>query len=84
MRFPVIVAAAIALTGFVALVSRRLRQILSLRFQQLVQRFFYTAAHKFSNLTFDSFLVQCYSFLRHGSQAPFRMCSVAVSFYHRL
>ena len=43
------------------------------------QRFFHAAAHKFSNLTLDYFLVQCYNLLRHGSQAPFEWC-VATSF----
>ena len=53
----VIVTAAVALTGLVALVARRLRQGLRLFFQQLVQRFLHAAPNQFLDLTLDYFLV---------------------------
>ena len=40
---PVVVTAAVALTGLAALIAGRLRQRLCLLFQQLVQRLFYTS-----------------------------------------
>ena len=56
-KVPVIVAAAIALTCFTALVSGRLGEFLGLGLQQLVERFLYTATHQFLDLTLDYFLV---------------------------
>ena len=70
-EIPVIVAAAVALTGLVALVARRLRQGLRLLFQQLVQCFLHAAADQFPDLPLDHFLVQLYNFLGHRLLAPF-------------
>ena len=70
-KVPVIVAAAVALTGLAALVTGRLRQRLRLLLQQLVQGFFYAAADQFLDLTLDNFIVQMYNFLRHRSLSPF-------------
>ena len=53
----VIVPAAVALPGLVALVAGRLRQRFSLFLQQLVQRLFYAASDQFLDLTLDYFLV---------------------------
>ena len=44
-KVPVVVTAAVALTGLAALVAGRLRQGLRLLFQQLVQRLFYTSSN---------------------------------------
>ena len=44
-EIPVVVAAAVALTGLAALIAGRLRQRLRLLFQQLVQGFFYTSSN---------------------------------------
>ena len=44
-EIPVIVAAAVALTGLAALIAGRLRQRLRLLLQQLVQGFFYTSSN---------------------------------------
>ena len=63
--------ATVSLARFVALVSYCLRQFL--RFQERIQRLSDAATEEFSNLAFSYFLVQCYNFLRHGSQTPFRM-----------
>ena len=42
---PVVVTAAVALTGLAALVARRLRQRLRFFFQKLVQSLFYASAY---------------------------------------
>jgi hypothetical protein len=47
------VAAAVALTGFIALVSSRLGQLFRLGIQQLVQGFLHTAPNQFFKLTLD-------------------------------
>ena len=52
---PVIVPASVALTGFVAFVTRRLRQFLRFCLQQLVQRFFYAPPYQFLDLPLDTF-----------------------------
>ena len=70
-QVPVVVAAAVALTGLVALVSCGLRQLLRFCLQQFVQRFLNAPAHQFLDLPLDYSLVQCYNLLRHGPQAPF-------------
>ena len=44
-EIPVVVTAAVALTGLAALIAGRLRQRLRLLFQQLVQGFFYTSSN---------------------------------------
>ena len=54
-QVPVVVAASVTLTSLVALVTRRLRQLLRFRLQQLVQRFFYVSAHQFLDLPLDYF-----------------------------
>ena len=56
-EIPVIVAAAVALTGLAALIAGRLRQRLRLLFQQLVQGFLHAAANQFLDLALDYFLV---------------------------
>ena len=70
-KIPVIVAAAVALTGLAALVAGRLRQGLRLLFQQLVQGFLHAAADQFLDLPLDNFLIQLYNFLGHSLLAPF-------------
>ena len=72
-KVPVVVTAAVALTGLAALVAGRLRQRLRLLFQQLVQRLFHAAADQFLELPLDNFLIQLYNFLGHSLLAPFRM-----------
>ena len=56
-KVPVIVAAAIALTGLAALVAGRLRQRFRLFLQQLIQRLFHAASDQLLKLTLDYFLV---------------------------
>lgn len=56
-KIPVIVTAAIALTGLTALIAGRLRQGLRLLLQQLVQGFLHAAANQFLDLALDYFLV---------------------------
>ena len=56
-KIPVIVAAAVALTGLTALVAGDLRQGLRLLLQQLVQGFFHAAANQFFQLPLDYFLI---------------------------
>mgnify|MGYP007116382034 CR=1 FL=1 len=56
-KVPVIVSAAVALAGLIALVAGSLGQLLCLLFQQFIQRFFYTAANQFLKLALDYFLV---------------------------
>ena len=53
----VIVAAAVALALFVALISGRLGQFLRLGLQQLVERFLYAASYQLLKLPLDYFLV---------------------------
>lgn len=73
-KAPVIVAAAIALTGFAALIPSCLGEFFC--FQQLVQRFFYAASNQFLNLTLDYFLVELYNVVGHGLPSPFEcLCS---------
>ena len=60
-KIPVIVAAAVALTGLAALVAGGLRQGLRLLFQQLVQGLFYTSSNQFFELPLDNFLIQLYN-----------------------
>ena len=54
---PVVVTAAVALTGLAALIAGRLRQRLCLLFQQLVQGLLHAAANQFLDLALDYFLV---------------------------
>jgi hypothetical protein len=54
---PVIVTAAIALTGLTALITGSLCQLLCLSLQQFVQGLFDTATNQFFDLTLDYFLV---------------------------
>ena len=56
-KVPVIVSAAVALAGLIALVAGSLGQLLCLLLQQFIQRFFYTAANQFLKLALDYFLV---------------------------
>ena len=56
-EIPVIVAAAVALTGLAALVAGSLCQGPRLLFLQLVQGFLHAAADQFLDLTLDYFLV---------------------------
>ena len=56
-KVPVVVTAAVALTGLAALVAGRLRQGLCLLLQQLVQGFLHAAANQFLDLALDYFLV---------------------------
>ena len=56
-KIPVIVAAAVALAGFIALVAGGLGQLLWFLLQQLVLRFFHAATDQFLDLTLDYFLV---------------------------
>ena len=44
LKIPVIVAAAVALASFIALVAGSLGQLLCLLFQQFIQRFFYASS----------------------------------------
>ena len=74
-EIPVIVTAAVALTGLVALVAGGLRQGFRLLLQQLVQSFLHAAANQFLDLTLDNFLIQLYNFLGHSLLSPFRMVS---------
>ena len=53
----VVVAAAVALALLVALVPGRLRQLLCLGLQQLVEGFLYAASHQLLELALDNFLV---------------------------
>ena len=66
-------AAAVALTSFVALVASRLGQLLRFGFQQPIQCFLDAAADSFFQLPLDYFFVKLYNFLRHGLLSPFRM-----------
>ena len=81
-KVPVIVAAAIALTRFTALVSGRLGEFLGFGLQQLVEGLLHAAADQLFNLALDYFLVELYNGVGHGLSSPFRMC-VATSFYQR-
>ena len=65
--------AVVALSLLIALVPRRLGQLLYLCLQQFVERFLHTASHKFLDLPLDYFYIQLYNLLRHGLQSPFRM-----------
>ena len=56
-KVPVVVTAAVALTGLAALIASRLRQGLRLLLQQLVQGFLHAAANQFLDLALDYFLV---------------------------
>ena len=56
-KVPVVVTAAVALTGLAALIAGRLRQRLRLLLQQLVQGFLHAAANQFFDLALDYFLV---------------------------
>lgn len=60
---PVVVPASPVLTGFAALVTRCLRQLLRFRLQQLIQRFFYTSPRQSSDLPLESLLVWQYNLL---------------------
>ena len=73
-KVPVIVAAAVALAGLVALVAGCLGQLLCLLLQQFIQRFFHAAADQFFDLPLDNFLVELYNVAGHGLSSPFRMC----------
>ena len=56
-KVSVVVAAAVALSGFVTLVPGRLRQLLRFLLKQLVERLLHAAAHEFLDLPLDYFLV---------------------------
>ena len=56
-KVPVIVAAVVALTGLIALVTGSLGQFLRFLLQQLIQCFFHAATDHFLKLTLDYFLV---------------------------
>ena len=70
-EIPVIVAAAVALTGLAALIAGGLRQRLRLLFQQLVQGLLHAAADQFLDLPLDYFLIQLYNFLGHSLLSRF-------------
>ena len=70
-KVPVVVTAAVALTGLAALIAGRLRQRLRLLFQQLVQGFLHATADQFLDLPLDNFLIQLYNFLGHSLLSPF-------------
>ena len=70
-KIPVIVTAAVALTGLAALAACRLRQGLRLLLQQLVQGFLRAASDQFFDLPLDYFLVQLYNVLGHRLLSPF-------------
>ncbi len=53
----VVVATAVALALLIALIPGRLGQLVGLCLQQLIERLFYTASHKFLELPLDNFLV---------------------------
>ena len=74
-KIPVVVAAAVGLTGLAALIAGGLRQGLRLLFQQLVQGFLHAAADQFLELPLDTFLIKLYNFLGHSLLSPFRMVS---------
>ena len=57
-KVPVVVTAAVALTGLAALIAGGLRQRLRLFLQQLVQGFLHAAANQLPDLALDNFLVQ--------------------------
>ena len=76
----VIVPAAIALSILAALIPCRLCQLVRLRFQQVIQRFFHAPAYKFPDFPLDYFLVQCYNFLGYGLRLLSNVC-LATSFY---
>ena len=72
-EIPVVVAAAVALTGLAALIAGGLCQGLRLLLQQLVQGLLHAAANQFLDLALDYFLIQLYNFLGHSLLSPFRM-----------
>ena len=69
----VVVAAAVALALFIALVPGSLGQLLCLGLQQLVEGFLYAASYQLFDLTLDYFFVKLYNLFRHGLLSPFRM-----------
>lgn len=56
-KVPVIVAAAVALAGLIALVAGSMGQLLRLLLQQLIQRFFHAATDHFLKLALDYFFI---------------------------
>ena len=56
-KVPVIVPAAVALAGLIALVVGGLGQLLRLLLQQFIQRFLHAASDQFFELTLDNFFV---------------------------
>ena len=56
-KVPVIVPAAVALAGLIALVAGSLGQLLRFLLKQFVECFFYAAPDQFLKLTLDYFLV---------------------------
>ena len=70
-KVPVVVTAAVALTGLAALVVGSLCQGLRLLFHQLVQGFLHAVADQFLELPLDNFLIQLYNFLGHSLLSPF-------------
>ena len=70
-KIPVVVAAAVGLTGLAALIAGGLRQGLRLLLQQLVQGFFYTSSNQFLDLTLDNFLIALYNLLGHSLLSSF-------------
>ena len=81
-KAPVIVAAAITLTGFAALIPRCLGEFFCFCFQQLVQRFFYAASYEFPycSLITSSFSVTIFSDM--VCRLLSNVCA-ATSFYQR-
>ena len=72
-KIAVIMAAAVALAGFIAFIAACLCQLIRFFLQQLIERFFYAAADLFFDLPLDYFLVKLYNLLGHGLLSPFRM-----------
>ena len=71
-KVSVIMTAAVALTGLVALIPGYLGQLLGFRLQQLVECFFHTPADQFFDLDLDYFLVQLYNLLGHSLLSSFK------------
>ena len=82
-KVAVIVAAAVALTGLVALIAGRLRQRLRLLFQQLVQGFLHAAANQFLDLALTTSSFSCTIFSDIVCLLLSNVC-VVTSFYQSL
>lgn len=77
----VAVAAAVALTLLIALITGRLRQFLGFALQQLVEGSLYAASYQFLELPLDLLLRLAVQSIQTRFAVSFRMVSVATSFY---